>query len=240
MKQFGTLYSGFFYPATLPSIKSNSVIYCFGAGEDISHDIELAHKTGATVHIFDPTPRAMAHVQQVQQVLLSKKEPSANKRVGGGDPNYWKRIIQHPVENHKIRFYEYGLYTEDNPKMKFYMPSNPEYVSHSLVEGMKSSKYIEVPVKSLETIMKELGHTHIDLLKLDIEGCECDVLEYMIQDSVYPTYVSVDFDLGWTGENRMDRERCFQTIALLERNGYEILHQAGPNISFFHNPYKKS
>lgn len=32
--------------------------------------------------------------------------------------------------------------------------------------------------------MKELNHTHIDLLKIDIENIECDVLEKMLNDKI--------------------------------------------------------
>lgn len=43
--------------------------------------------------------------------------------------------------------------------------------------------------------MKEFNHIHIDLLKLDVENIECDVLEKMLNDKIYPKYLSVDFDL---------------------------------------------
>ena len=37
-------------------------------------------------------------------------------------------------------------------------------------------------VKKLSTIMKELGHQWVDVLKIDIEGNEWPVLEGMIKD----------------------------------------------------------
>jgi hypothetical protein len=116
--------------------------------------------------------------------------------------------------------------------MRFYKPTNPEYVSHSLVPGMKSQDYVSVAVKSLNTIMAELGHTRIDLLKIDIEGCECDVLEKMVMDGIFPRFLAVDFDLGWTGEKIRDRQRCLNIIELLQQNGYRILHRKESDISF--------
>ena len=44
---------------------------------------------------------------------------------------------------------------------------------------MKSEKYINVNVKKLRSIMNEYGHNNIDLLKMNIEGSECDVIEDM-------------------------------------------------------------
>lgn len=37
-------------------IQRRSVVYSFGVGKDISFDLELVERTGATVHAFDPTP----------------------------------------------------------------------------------------------------------------------------------------------------------------------------------------
>ena len=41
-----------------------SIVYSFGLGEDISFDLELIERTGATVYGFDPTPRSIAWVKQ--------------------------------------------------------------------------------------------------------------------------------------------------------------------------------
>ena len=226
------MYAGYFYPELLDGLTSSSIIYCVGAGEDISHDIQVSHRCGAPVHIFDPTPRSIEHVLLVKTVLETGIEPAPNYRYGGGDPNYWKIILNNTIPNETIIFHPYGLFTNDIPAMRFYKPSNTEYVSHSIVEGMKSQEYIEVPLKSLKTIMSELGHSQIDLLKIDIEGCECDVLEQMIDDRIFPKYLSVDFDLGWTGEALQDRNRCIKVINKLTTNGYQILYSNGPDYSF--------
>jgi FkbM family methyltransferase len=145
-----------------------------------------------------------------------------------------QRIIENKINADKINFYDYGLYIKDDI-MKFYKPSNEDYVSHSVVKGMKGEKFINVKVKSLNTIMVELKHDRIDLLKIDIEGCECDVIDKMINDKIFPKYVAVDFDLGWQGEKIKDRERCMNTIKLLQNNGYKILKNTGSDYSFMYN-----
>jgi FkbM family methyltransferase len=43
-------------------ISDNCVAYCFGLGEEISFEIEIASRTPAQVHGFDPTPRSVAWV----------------------------------------------------------------------------------------------------------------------------------------------------------------------------------
>jgi FkbM family methyltransferase len=40
-------------------LSKKSVVYSFGAGEDISFDLELIRRFGLRVHAFDPTPRSI-------------------------------------------------------------------------------------------------------------------------------------------------------------------------------------
>lgn len=231
LKRYGTVYGGFYYPKDLDGLDEHSIIYCVGAGEDISHDIEIAKKLGSQVHIFDPTPRAIEHVKYIKEIFENKAEVKNNTRFGGGNLNYLNIIMNNKVESSKINIYEYGLHTEDE-EIKFYKPTNTEFVSHSVVKGMKGDDYINVKVKKLKTIMKELNHDKIDLLKIDIEGTECDVLTQMLEEKIYPKYLSVDFDLGWTGEKIKDLPKCKQMIMSLINNGYKVLHNSNADFSF--------
>ena len=205
----------------------NGIIYCVGAGEDITHDVILSNKTNSPVYIFDPTPRAIDHVKYVKDVLDNKRIPVNNKNFGGGDYNYWKIILSHRIKGDNLILFDYGLSTKDGIA-PFYLPMNKDYVSCSVHPIGRSSDYINVKVKTINTIMKELNHDHIDLLKIDIENIECDVLEKMINDKIYPTYLSVDFDL-W----KYNRQRCVEIIKKLIINGYVIIKQNGQDFSFF-------
>lgn len=54
--EIGTDYGGWpVIPARLPK---NPVVFSFGVGEDISFDLGMIERFGATVHAFDPTPRS--------------------------------------------------------------------------------------------------------------------------------------------------------------------------------------
>ena len=53
----GDVYGGF--EVSLDDLSSKSVVYAFGIGENLTFDLELIHKTGCTVHAFDPTPRSI-------------------------------------------------------------------------------------------------------------------------------------------------------------------------------------
>ncbi len=223
---FGTNYGGFYYPSTLPKLDKNSIIYCVGAGEDITHDIILSKRLQCPVHIFDPTPRAIEHVQLVKDVFSFRKQPINNRRFGGGDINYWNILLKNYVHEDKIIMHDFGLYTSDCCK-KFYFPLVREHVSCSVEKIGRSNNFMMVNLKTLNTIMKELNHDRIDLLKIDIENIECDVLDKMLDDNIFPTYLSVDFDLM-----RYDKERCEKVINRIIDNGYTIIEKRGQDISF--------
>ena len=232
LKKFGTEYGGFYYPEGLPGLGPDSVIYCVGVGEDISHDLELASATGAKVHLMDPTPRSIEHVSRAREVLASGTIPPPDHRMGGGDPDYWPRILRTAVDPSAIKFDPSGLSSSDGTA-EFYLPDNPEFVSHSLVKGMpgKITESITVPIKTIHTVMEENDHRHIDLIKLDIEGVECEVLGDMIKTDILPRYISVDFDIGRTGSRgRQMVELCVRKLMM---KGYTILHNSDYDISFF-------
>ena len=232
MKRFGTEYGGFYYPENLDGLDESSIIYCIGAGEDISHDIEIAHKLNSNVYIIDPTPRAIEHYEYVKNVLEGKDKIIYDNKFGGNNPYiYWKIILENKIDTNKIIYKNYGVGINEGIQ-KFYLPSNETYVSCSLVEGMKSSKYIDVNVKKLKSIMNELGHTRIDLLKMDIEGSECDVIENMLEEQIYPKYLAVEFDLGFNGENIKDIEKCNKTIQKLVENNYELIYKNHSDFTF--------
>lgn len=44
---------------------------------------------------------------------------------------------------------------------------------------------MEVSLRTLPTVMLELGHNHIDLFKMDIEGAEYGVIENLARELTY-------------------------------------------------------
>jgi hypothetical protein len=54
--------------------------------------------------------------------------------------------------------------------------------------------YFDAPCKKLSTLMKESGHAHIDLLKMNIEGAEYEVLKSMMADGIRPMVIALTFE----------------------------------------------
>lgn len=115
--------------------------------------------------------------------------------------------------------------------VSFFVPENREHVSHSITNLQKSADAITVPCDRLSNIARANGHTHIALLKLDIEGAERTVLETMLEDGVVVDVLLVEFDeLGRpTGERWQAVKRCVEQLLGC---GFELFWIDGLNFTF--------
>jgi FkbM family methyltransferase len=116
-------------------------------------------------------------------------------------------------------FHAYGI-AEVDGTATFYPPPNPNHVSHTMAAwSMGSERTLTVPVRRLATIMRELGHRGIDVLKLDIEGAEYAVLDDLIRSHIKPAQILVEF------HHRFDAISISQTVRSIEslnEYGYKI------------------
>lgn len=227
----GTRYGGFHLPTNC-ALRDDSIVYNFGVGEDISFDVALVENFGCKVHLFDPTPRAIDHVKLIKEALKTKTGliPENNKRYGGGDPKYLTNIFSSNIKHDKLQMHDYGLFTHSGT-VSFYAPKNKEHVSYSIETQMKNNAnddYMMIYVKDIETIMKSFGHTTIDLLKIDIEGVECEVLMQMMDKNIFPRYLCVDFDARRSNIKVEEYTSCISRL----RKHYKVIKNDNYDISF--------
>jgi FkbM family methyltransferase len=128
----------------------------------------------------------------------------------------------------RFAFYPYGLWHSDS-RLKFYAPSNPEHVSHSVVNLQKTTDYFEAEVRSLESIMRSLGHSRVDLLKIDIEGAEYAVLTDVLDKKLPVRVICVEFD------QPAPLLRTIRMVKQLARGGYALVKIDGWNFTFISN-----
>lgn len=110
----------------------------------------------------------------------------------------------------------------------FQANENPEWVSHSMVHASGRAPE-ELPVKRLQSIMSDLGHDHVDLLKLDIEGAEYAVIDDMLASGVGVQQILVEFHHRFpeVGQEQTDR-----AVAALLAAGYELFSVNGRGEEF--------
>lgn len=85
----------------------------------------------------------------------------------------------------KLKYYPYGLSDEDAKKI-FYCPSPGTDYSEYFVSWTGSDK-TQMQVYRLSTLMGKLGHDHLDILKMDVEGSEFLALPDILN-------MGIDFD----------------------------------------------
>ncbi len=91
-----------------------------------------------------------------------------------------------------FRFYPYGVAARDETR-QFHAPRDSSHVSHSLDDLQGGGDSFEAECRSLSSLQSELGHTRLDLLKLDIEGAEYEVFESLLGGDLRPYVICVEF-----------------------------------------------
>ena len=170
-------------------LNRDSVILSFGVGTDISFDLSLQRRGVKHIYLFDPTPVASEFINTLHLPAT-------------------------------FSFYPFGLSDHDG-KQIFYLPSKSHRVSGSSLnlDHLQSQKNIEVEMKTISTIMKELNLLQIDLLKMDIEGSEFVVINNMMAEKIYPRQLCVEFHARYFEDGK---QKMKNTIALLEEHKYEV------------------
>ncbi|MEI6654325.1 MAG: FkbM family methyltransferase [Verrucomicrobiota bacterium] len=80
---------------------------------------------------------------------------------------------------------------------------------------------VVVPCRKISTIMEELGHNHIDLLKMDIEGAEYEVLDEILRHELPVRQILVEFHHRFPG---IGIGRTLDTVKRLRDAGYKLFH----------------
>lgn len=165
------------------------VVYSFGIGRDLSFESHLIRSCDLKVHVFDPTPRAVE----------------------------WVRTRQELTE---MTFHPWGLSGADGYRV-FHPPKRDCDVSYSLVgsAGGPRRGEVEVVTRSLSSIARELGHSCLTLLKMDVEGAEYEVLDDL--ESHYPSVkqLLVEFHHRWSS---VPLDLTVNAIRRLKRAGFGL------------------
>lgn len=129
------------------------------------------------------------------------------------------------VAEPRFHFLPRGVWSED-AELRFYQPIDPAHVSHSVVNAQGTAGFFVAQCSSVRTFMADLGHDHVDLLKMDIEGAEVEVIRDLLENGPLPTVLCVEFDAP---------EHVRATVARvksLHAAGYQTVKIEGLNATF--------
>jgi FkbM family methyltransferase len=184
-------------------LSSQSIVYSIGIGKDISFDLACIRKHGCKVYGFDPTPKSIGFIR-------GKNLPAS------------------------FQFFDYGITAGESGEAEFFLPDNPNGTSGSMIQSDGISLHsIKVKMKSFADIAAEMGHRHVDVLKMDIEGSEYEVLESILNSKVTVDQILVEFH-----DRMFDQEvyRSKATVQKMRARGYRIFAHSTTfeEISFIH------
>jgi FkbM family methyltransferase len=186
------------------TISAKSVVYSVGVGDDISFELSLIRSFGL------PTLFAFDPTPSSIKWLSRQSVPEG------------------------FRLLPYAIADYDGTA-KFFPHDNPDFIAHSLISRPQTAaQAVEVQVRTLPSVMRELGHDHIDLLKLDIEGAEYDVIENLTRAKIDVRQLLVEFHHHDRHTDGMSAERTRQAVRKLNRAGFRIFHMTarGEEFSF--------
>jgi len=171
------------------NLSESSIVYSFGIGEDISFDLEINQDTNCLVYCFDPTPKSISWIKR-------RNLPDT------------------------ISFFNYGISDKDETTT-FFLPKNKKHVSGSLIahHNIDLDDKVFVQMKRLKSIMRELGHSHIDILKMDIEGAEYNVINDILDSDISINQILVELHDRFFKDGR---NKSKKTVERLNNKGYGI------------------
>ena len=176
-------------------LNAESIVYSFGIGDDVELDLALINNIGVTVFAFDPTPLAVDWVTD-------------------------------NVRNDKFKFYPYGIASEDGEIIFSQRESSGSgaVMFSAVKEPVPGRKNISCQVFRLQTLMKQLEHDKIDLLKLDIEGMEYEVITDILASSIRPRHICLEVHHRFFAEGKTKTENMVRDMRAA---GYQIYALSG-------------
>jgi FkbM family methyltransferase len=191
VEYLGTDYSGWAIPVN--SVRADWVIYCLGAGNEVSFETELIRRTGCEVHSFDPTDASAEHVNS--------------------------------LKNGRLHFHQYAIWNYDG-MLPMYVAETPGSSTLSGANLPRTRVTVERPCRTIDSIMQELGHEHIDLLKYHVEGGEYEIFD---PDDLRRWEVKVlIMGLFWTTSPR----RALSLVDAIVKLGYRPVASKSQSFTF--------
>ncbi|WP_198424759.1 FkbM family methyltransferase [Spirosoma endbachense] len=215
----GSRFHGYHLPEHF--LTSESICYCVGAGEDISFDTELKAIFDAQVFIFDPTPEGINHFQKVKDYTQNDQSLTIHNKPPHNKAPFTYRLTADQVN--AITYVPIGVW-DQKTTLRFFAPQKENYVSHSVFLFKDSNEFIEAPVDRLSNLMAMLGHTAVDVVKLEIEGAEYTVIDTIVQDKLDIKAILVEFDEVHNATDKAYHFRIKKSCSQLKKAGYVLVH----------------
>jgi FkbM family methyltransferase len=119
---------------------------------------------------------------------------------------YEKRLVFHPV----------ALWSTDQD-LTFYAPRESGYVSQSATNLYDTAPDFTAAARAVSSLMAELGHDQIDLLKVSAEGSEYEIVDHVIDQQLDVRTLCVEY------AQPAPVERVQRSLARLRAAGFVLV-----------------
>lgn len=131
----------------------------------------------------------------------------------------------------KFKFFPFGLGSE-NGKVEFGFTGTSSHSSATILNNVSDVKdSFTAELKTLKSIMLELGHDHVDILKMDIEGAEYKAIENILDENLKIGQLLVEFHHRFRSVGIRPTRAI---VKLLRKKGFQVFHisDSGEEVSF--------
>jgi len=217
------LYKNYFVPESIA--KTSKTVLSFGVGGNVGFEKELAwDNKDIKAELYDPTPRSVALIRAIIKESSRKKiREESDPFSGDQNMSVAKRLHFNPV-----------AYAEVNGTLPFYYDPEREpdkkevhnqLQSFSLVKRQEHFEYVNVQAKNLETIMRELDLTSVDILKADIEGLWWEFGHEILDKKIDCKFLAMEFELNFEKDEKVEPalEKAQILCDKFEANNYDVV-----------------
>jgi len=179
-------------------------VYSFGTAAEWSFDSALK-EYGCSVHGFDPSVDAAATAERY----------NADGGMGVDDRG---------MEEGEGVFHPWGLGPEGT-----YPAGEAPLNNWPGMSWLTEVNHVEWELKGLKSTMATLGHRYVDVLKVDVDGCEWSLIDELLNDrslDVEQLVIELHFD---PLESKADREVKERKLQGLEAVGFVPVSIIKPN-----------
>jgi len=200
------LYKNYFVPESIA--KTSKTLLSFGVGGNVGFEKELAwDNKDIQAELYDPTPRSVSLIKSIIR-------GSSRKKIGiDQNVSVAKRLHFNPVAYAKVNgtlpFYYDPDREPDKQKVNGKPRSQEEIIrnqeqSFSLVKRQEHFESVNVEAKNLETIMRELNLTSVDMLKADIEGLWWEFGHELLDKKIDCKFIAMEFELNFEKDEKIE------------------------------------
>ncbi len=131
----------------------------------------------------------------------------------------------------RFHFQPVGLWSADGT-LRFYANAEPGFVSRSATNMHGTGEYTEAQVRAVDSLMAELGHERVDLLKLSVEGSEYEIVDDVLAKRLPVQVLCVEFSQPAPIEPVLERVRALDAAglqlvaAILQPSGWKLTFSA--------------